>query len=132
LHRARGTLTLLLQPLRPDTRRVSDENQTPLPASFTALFVPPGRTRPTHSREYMSQRHEFCDDLAQMLTEHASNKLFELGVAETDVLERMHRGLLGPDAVVSADEAWWVVHRLAELLGWPAPPDNVTRGGASG
>ena len=84
----------------------------------------------------MSQRHEFCDDLAQMLTEHASSKVFELGVAETDVLERVHRGLLGPGAVVNDDEAWWVVHRLAELLGWPAPPDSVTRavagqGGAS-
>ncbi len=106
-----------------------DENQTPLPASFIALFVPPGRTRPTESRAHISERHEFCDDLAQMLTEHASNKLFELGVAEVDVLERMHAGLLGPGAVVSPDEAWWVVHRLAELLGWPDPPDSVTRHG---
>ena len=112
-----------------------DESQVPVPQSFIDLFVPPGRSRPTESRAHISARHEFCEDLASMLTEHASTKLFELGVLETDVLERMHRGLVqqtGPDAVVNADEAWWVVHRLAELLGWPAPPASVTRAGASG
>jgi len=54
-----------------------------------------------------------------------------LGVTEDDVLERVHRGLLtgeaAGDAVVSADEAWWVVHRLAELLGWPDPEGVVLR-----
>ena len=107
---------------------MSDESQVPLPQSFIDLFVPPGRSRPTESRAHISARHEFCEDLASMLTEHASTKLFELGVTEGDVLERMHRGLLGPGAVVSPDEAWWVIHRLAELLGWPAPPDSVARG----
>lgn len=110
-----------LPPVCADTRRVHDENQTPLPASFIALFVSPGRSRPTESRAHIGERHEFCDDLAHMLTEHASTRLFELGVAEHDVLERIHAGLLGPGAVVSAAEAWWVVQRLAELLGWPPP-----------
>jgi len=37
------------------------------------------------------------------------------------VLERVHRGLLGGAAGVSAAEAQWVVRRLAELLEWPTP-----------
>jgi hypothetical protein len=114
----------VLLPLPPVS---DDENQVPVPQSFVALFVPPGRSQPTESRAVISVRHEFCDDLATMLTEHASTKLFELGVAETDVLERVHLGLLADAALLTPDEAWWVVHRLAELLGWPAPPASVAR-----
>jgi hypothetical protein len=100
---------------------VSDDNQFIVPPSFIALFVPPGGIKPRASREHIAERYEFCEDLAQMLTETASTKLFELSVAEADVLERIHRGLLVEGAPVDADEARWVVTRLAELLGWPAP-----------
>jgi hypothetical protein len=106
---------------------MSDEDQTAVPRSFIDLFIAPGRSKPTESRAHISARHEFCNDLAEMLTEHASTKLFELGVAETDVLERIHRGLLAEGSGVNADEAWWVTHRLAELLGWPAPGASVVR-----
>jgi hypothetical protein len=47
--------------------------------------------------------------------------MFELGVTEEDVLARMGQGLLVPGSVVTADEAGWVVCRLAELLDWPMP-----------
>jgi hypothetical protein len=57
--------------------------------------------------------------MAQMLVDPARDKLFELGVTEQDVLERMLRGLRVDDTMLSADEATWVVRRLAELLGWP-------------
>ena len=97
---------------------MTDESQIFVPPSFIALFVAPGRIKPNASREHIAERYEFCEDLATMLTEHASAKLFELGVAELDVLERMHRGLLAGDAAVTAPEAQWVVRRLAELLGW--------------
>jgi hypothetical protein len=100
---------------------VSDDNQFIVPPSFIALFVPPGGMKPRASREHIAERYEFCEDLAQMLTETASTKLFELSVTEADVLERIHRGLLVEGAPVGADEARWVVTRLAELLGWPAP-----------
>lgn len=100
---------------------MSDDNQFIVPPSFIALFVPPGGIKPRASREHIAERYEFCEDLAQMLTETASTKLFELSVAEADVLERIHRGLLVEGAPVDADEARWVVTRLAELLGWPAP-----------
>ncbi len=98
---------------------MSDENQVHVPPSFIDLFVPPGRHRPIESREHIAQRHELCEDLAQLLTDHATTLLFQLGVTEQDVLVRVHRGLLGPDAVVSPIEAWWVAQRLAELLQWP-------------
>jgi hypothetical protein len=111
--------------------RMSDENQTVVPPSFIGLFVERGRIKPNASREFIAERHEFCDDLATMLVEPARNKLWELGADASDVLERFHRGLLDGEAGVSAVEAWWVIHRLAELLEWdpaslperPAPAD---------
>ena len=100
---------------------MSDESQIVVPPSFVALFVEPGRIKPNASREHIAARHEFCEDLAQMLTEHASTKKWELGVTEADVLERMQRGLLQGPATVDAAEAQWVIRRLAELLDWPQP-----------
>ena len=100
---------------------MSEDNQFIVPPSFIALFVPPGRSKPNATREHIATRYEFCEDLAQLLTEQASNQKWALGVTELDVLERMHRGLGGEDAVVTAAEAWWVMRRLAELLEWPDP-----------
>jgi hypothetical protein len=100
---------------------MSDENQVVVPPAFIALFVPPGRVKPTASREAIAERHEFCDDLANMLTEHARSKLWELGVTEDDVLQRVYRGLRNGEAGLSPAEAQWVMGRLAELLDWPQP-----------
>lgn len=99
---------------------MSDANQIIVPPSFIALFVGPGRSKPSATREEMAARHEFCEDLATMLTEHASAKLWELGISEAEVLERVHRGLVSGDMVLAATEARWVMCRLAELLGWDA------------
>jgi Fe2+ transport system protein FeoA len=101
---------------------VSDESQIVVPRSFIEVFVPAGKIKPTETREVIAARYELCEDLAQMLTDTAQSRLFELGVAEQDVLERMHQGLLADAALVSADEARWVIRRLAELLGWPPLP----------
>ena len=106
---------------------MSDDNQTVLPASFIALFIEPGRHKPSATREHMSARHEFCEDLASMLTEQAQTKLWELGVTEHDVLQRMLQGLRASPAVVDDREAVWVVTRLAELLNWPALPSPQRR-----
>jgi hypothetical protein len=99
----------------------SDESQITVPASFTALFMVPGRSRPNAPRDEIAARHEFCEDLANLLTDTAATQQWELGVTEADVLERVHRGLLSGEASVNAPEAQWVVCRLAELLGWPIP-----------
>jgi hypothetical protein len=100
---------------------MSEENQFTVPPSFIALFVPPGRSKPTETRAHIAQRYELCEDLAQMLTEQANTKKWELGVTEADVLERMERGLQAEGSVVTEPEARWVVRRLAELLEWPDP-----------
>lgn len=97
-----------------------DEYQIEVPPSFIALYVPPGRIKPTAPREEIRARYEYCEDLAQMLTDTASTRLWQLGITERDVLERMREGLLGGQAGVNEAEAGWVLRRLAELLGWSA------------
>jgi phage I-like protein len=108
---------------------MSEDSQIVVPPSFVALFVPPGRIKPAAGREHIAARYELCEDLAQMLTEQATMKKWDLGVTEHDVLERFERGLCADDAVVNAAEARWVVRRLAELLGWPDPGPAVDAGG---
>jgi hypothetical protein len=100
---------------------MSEDSQIVVPPSFVALFVPPGRIKPTAGRDEIGARYELCEDLAQMLTETARDKLWQLGITEADVLARMHAGLRGGELGLAAAEAGWVVQRLAELLEWPMP-----------
>jgi hypothetical protein len=100
---------------------MSDDNQIVTPPSFIALFVPKGRIKPTEPREFIAQRYELCEDMATMLTEPAQTRLWELGITEADVLQRMHQGLVAEPSILSADEAGWVIHRLAEMLNWDCP-----------
>jgi len=100
---------------------MSEDSQIVVPRSFIELYLPPGRIKPTAPRDEIAARYEFCEDLASMLTEHARLKLWDLGITEADVLERMHRGLVAVDAPVTSTEAVWVIRRLAELLEWRAP-----------
>ena len=101
---------------------MSDEYQLEIPPSFIALYLDPGRTRPNAPRAVISGRYELCEDLATMLTDHARTMLFDLGIAEGDVLERCHRGLCVEGGSTNAAEAEWITRRLAELLGWDCPP----------
>lgn len=104
------------------SERASEDSQVVLPESFIALYRVPGRLKLSAPRAEIAERHEFCDDLAQMLTERAQTLLWELGVTEADVLQRMFAGLNAEGSVVNKNEAVWVATRLAELLGWPALP----------
>lgn len=99
---------------------MSEDNQIVIPPSFIALFVPPGRIKPTEPREVIAERYELCEDLAQMLTEPARTQFVTLHITEADVLSRIRAGLQGAGAVVTHDEAVWVTRRLAELLDWDA------------
>lgn len=105
---------------------MDEHSQILVPEAFVDLYRSPGRSRPTLPREQIAARHELCEDLAQAMTEHARAMLFGAGLAEDEVLLRCHAGLCGDGAGLSAGEAGWVVHRLAELLEWPQPrlPDG--------
>jgi hypothetical protein len=98
-----------------------DDNQTFIPRSFIEIFIPAGAIKPRERRDVIAARYDLCEDMAQMLVEHAKAKLFELGVAEEDVLDRMRRGLRVEGSVVAREEAHWITCRLAELLDWPQP-----------
>ena len=100
---------------------MSDDDQIEIPASFIALYLPPGRLKPTLPRADLAARYELCEDMAQMLTDTARTMEFSLGITEADVLQRVDQGLRAEGSVVSPDEAAWVCTRLAELLGWSAP-----------
>ncbi|PRY98419.1 hypothetical protein BCM14_1247 [Jezberella montanilacus] len=97
---------------------MSDDNQIIIPPSFISMFVEPGRIKPSASREHIHERYDLCEDLANLLTEQASNKLWELGITESDVLQRISTGLAETDIGLSDAEAGWVIKRLAEILGW--------------
>ena len=99
------------------SRTMSDESQIEIPPSFVALYVPPGRIKPTLPRSELAQRYELCEDMAQILVDTARTLEFSLGITQADVLQRVAQGLQGEDAVVTEAEAGWVVTRLAELLG---------------
>ena len=99
---------------------MSEGSQILVPQSFTALFVRPGRLKPTEPAAVIEQRYELCEDFAQMLVDQARARHWELGITEADVLERMAQGLSASE-VFSAPEAQWVLRRLAELLGWDGP-----------
>jgi len=103
---------------------MSDESQIVVPPSFIALFVEPGGIKPHTPRHEIAARYELCEDLAQMLTEQAMDKRWQLGVTEDDVLQRMLAGLRAAGSVVNEAEALWVATRLAELLDWPALPPS--------
>ena len=100
---------------------MTDEFQIHIPPSFMALFVPPGKIKPTVGLREMAARHELCEDMAQLLTEQAATLQFQLGITEDLALERCLQGLLATPEVVSELEARWVVCRLAEVLHWPMP-----------
>jgi hypothetical protein len=97
---------------------MSEDNQFIVPPSFIELFIEPGRHKPSASREHITQRYEVCEDLAAALTERAGTLQWQLGIAERDVLERVHAGLQEPSSGLTEAEALWVTRRLAELMEW--------------
>jgi hypothetical protein len=97
---------------------VYDHNQTEIPASFMELYLVAGRLKPSATRAAITERYEFCEDLANHLYEYARAQHFDLGIAEQDVLARCHQGLRSDTSAVSEAESTWIVRRLSELEGW--------------
>lgn len=95
---------------------MSHDSQIVVPSSFVALFVAPGKIKPAISSQLLIERHEFCEDLAQMLFEQAKTKEWELGLSRDMVLERMTKGLSETPDLLTEAEVGWVITRLNELL----------------
>ena len=114
---------------------MDDHNQLEIAASFLALYLSPGSSKPTATRAVIGARYEFCEDLANNLWEYARAQHHDLGISEDEVLRRCHLGLQSQSSGVDAREAVWVIRRLAELQGWscagldlPSAPHAVTEG----
>lgn len=97
-----------------------DENQTFVPESFSALYLD-GLKRLIITKAELALRSEFCEDLANVMTDHCSTVHIRDGVDEATVLERCLAGLRHAESGVSSKEAWWITRRTAELLGWECP-----------
>jgi hypothetical protein len=98
-----------------------EENQSYIPESFMALYLKPHQLKPSLPRAELTQRYELCEDLANMLMDTASTQQFHLGITENDALEKCWQGLAIQTDLLNELESFWVVCRLAELLGWPIP-----------
>ncbi len=97
---------------------MTDESQILVPDSFAALYRD-RRGRLTQPLAELRARSEWCEDLAQMLVEPSRARSLGIGLDDDTVLDRTLAGLLAADPpTLNADEARWVVTRLAELLGW--------------
>jgi hypothetical protein len=112
-------LSRLLSPLPMD-----DSNQLEVPPSFLALFTSPSGHRLTEPIAVVRARYEICEDLAQMLTDHAATALAQSNSSEREVLRKMGDALAAEGSPVQAAEGSWVIRRLAELLGWHAPEES--------
>lgn len=99
---------------------MSDDQLPPLPASFLALYAGT-RGRLLEPAATVRARYELCEDLAGHLVASAQALHHDDGLAEDEVLRRVHAGLASPDSGLSAAEAGWLVQRLAELLRWTPP-----------
>lgn len=98
-----------------------DHNQLTVPDSFLALYLVAGRLKPNATRAAITDRYEFCEDLAGQLFELAETQHADLGIPACDVLRRCHAGLQSECSGLNEKEAEWVVKRLAELAGWESP-----------
>ena len=82
------------------------------------------QAKPSATFAHVAQRYDTCEDLANLLTDHAHSQQFKQGGHTDEVLLQCMAGLLCDDSGVNAAEARWVVFRLAELLNWPSPTMN--------
>jgi hypothetical protein len=98
---------------------MDDANQIEPPASFARIYTSADGSRLTRPAGEVIARYELCEDIAQTLSERASMLLATSNDSHSEVLKRV-RDALDADSQVTSAESAWVVHRLAELLGWPS------------
>lgn len=102
---------------------MSDDYQIEIPPSFIAIYTD-ARKRLTVKLAELRQRYDLCEDTAQQLVEPGRHIHFDLGLTQDEVIDRLLAGLHNPDSGLTADEAVWVIKRMAELLDWTLPGDE--------
>lgn len=80
------------------------------------LYTPDGHRRPSVPRLWLEERHDLCEDLAQLLAEKAKEKVWQLGITASDALERIAMGLSELSLDLSEAEQAWVLARTQEVL----------------
>lgn len=95
---------------------MSAERQIHIPASFLALYTPAGQVRPLPPRQWLEDRHDLCEDLSQLLAEKVKEKIWQLGITESDALARIEQGLGGLSLEMNDAERGWVMRRVQEIL----------------
>lgn len=90
------------------------DDQRLIPDAFLAVYRD-ARGRLSESRDTLLARHEWCEDLCQMLAERVQWLHQDHGVDAAELAARVVNSL--PDAEgLHAGERDWVQARLAELL----------------
>jgi len=102
---------------------MSDDYQIEIPPSFIAIYTD-ARRRLTVKLAELRQRYDLCEDTAQQLVEPGRHIHFDLGLTQDEVIDRLLAGLHDSDSGLTADEAVWVIKRMAELLDWTLPGDE--------
>lgn len=105
---------------------MSIDNQIEPPQSFMAMYITPARDRINAPQDVVLARYEQCEDMAYILAEQAQTIAFKENLAEREVLERCHQGLLTGEADFNRLESAWVILRLAEMMGWEAPEELLS------
>jgi hypothetical protein len=91
------------------------DSQLHIPASFVALFIAPGQTKPHTPWADIAQRYDWCEDMAQLLVNSTQTQAHRLGITASDAIATVRRGLHQGNTFTPA-EADWIVLRLDELL----------------
>jgi hypothetical protein len=91
-----------------------DDQRCLPPASFLALYSD-ARKRPTQSLDWLTERHDLCESLAQQLSPAARAAMAEDGLGLDDLMPRCRQVLAHPDIGLSAAEVSWVLSRVAEI-----------------
>jgi hypothetical protein len=83
------------------------------------------------SVEERAARHGFCSEYVQVLPAYClERKAAHVDRSESDILERVGRGLAQRHGRLSGVEIDWIVREVAWALGWPWARDVLWRGRA--
>lgn len=80
-----------------------------------ALYVLPGRIKPSVSRLEIEQRYDLCEDLAQLMFQTMQDNMHELDLPVDIVMPRVAAILHEPNLNLTDAESGWVLSRLNEL-----------------